>query len=776
MSFLYSIITSFINTIKSSKPFQTLISRCKYSQFVLLYKFYTKNNLSIDSCILPQFIESLPDKEFLFSFELFDFLISQNVEISSKSYKLFFEKAIKYNKIQVAIKIYENLESFISFQDESLRTIDTNTSIMTESIDEDIFISESSEKSFAKLKSSNFYQISSIFIDLLSKNNQISLSLKYLSRLLKNKNISNENNRIFTDLIEELLRKSIVNSDKILFIETLSLVKDCKPNEIFFNKLIDQATKSNQQYYTDQIYEKMLEIELKPTLVTYNTLIYGYFKANDHSKAWSIFLELKQKNLKPDNFTYTTMINGIKNLENPNINLALSLFDEYCENNKPDQIIYNCLLDACINANQFGKTKEILEKMRNTPGVLCDEITFNTLIKGCGKRKLLEQAIDFMNEMQKIGLIPNRITYNSLIDISIKCGKIDKAWVFYEEMLTKNITPDNFTYSILINGAKAIKTGKEELLKTIHLLETVNKTSPNAIFDEVLYNSLIDACVKFNENIKAFNLFEEMQRKNINPSSITYGILIKAFGKMNDLMKAFKIFEQMKSKNLPINDVTYGCLLDACVKNSRIDLAMLLFEKLQEENFPLNTILFTTLLKGFAKTGKVNEAFELFTKMKENQKTYPNLITYNCLIDACVKNQDNDRAKKVFEELNKEKNIKADLISYSTLIKGLITSGELDKIKELIDNMIENSILPDEMMLNQILETFFNAKKPEIAINLFEKCEKNGFNQCSNITYGLIIKVFIYFKKKKKIKLSILNVFVIDFWSFEKTIKSKRNS
>lgn len=93
----------------------------------------------------------------------------------------------------------------------------------------------------------------------------------------------------------------------------------------------------------------------------------------------------------------------------------------------------------------------------------------------------------------------------------------------------------------------------------------------------------------------------------------------------------------MKIKNIKINDVTYGCLLDACVKNDRLDLALILIEKMKEENITLNTILYTTLIKGFAKAGKLEEALKIFNLMKENICTAPNIITYNCTIDACVK-------------------------------------------------------------------------------------------------------------------------------------------
>lgn len=188
--------------------------------------------------------------------------------------------------------------------------------------------------------------------------------------------------------------------------------------------------------------------------------------------------------------------------------------------------------------------------MKQNPSIKCDEITYNTLIKGCGRTHSTSQAKQFFKEMKEIGLAPNRITYNSLIDCCVKNNDMHAAWQYYEEMLNASLQPDNFTYSILINGIKSNKTNKELFVKSVSLLEAIkNRFEP----DEILYNSLIDACAKFNEENKALYLFEEMKMKGIEPSSVTYGILIKIFGKMNDLVRAFKIFERIKSENLKVN-------------------------------------------------------------------------------------------------------------------------------------------------------------------------------------------------------------------------------
>lgn len=102
-----------------------------------------------------------------------------------------------------------------------------------------------------------------------------------------------------------------------------------------------------------------------------------------------------------------------------------------------------------------------------------DEITYNTLIKGCCKSRKLIQAIAFYDEMKIANVKPNKITYNSLIDCSVKSHKMNIAWKFYDEMLKSSIIPDNFTYSILINGIKSLNTNKDELMKAISLLESI---------------------------------------------------------------------------------------------------------------------------------------------------------------------------------------------------------------------------------------------------------------------------------------------------------------
>ena len=78
-----------------------------------------------------------------------------------------------------------------------------------------------------------------------------------------------------------------------------------------------------------------------------------------------------------------------------------------------------------------------------------------------------------------------------------------------------------------------------------------------------------------------------------------------------------------------------------------------------------------------------------FTMMKQDSKTYPNLITYNSLLDGLVKNNQMNEADRLFHELLKTP-IKPDLITFSTLLKGYCKKGNMKKVNEAVSEMIRS--------------------------------------------------------------------------------------
>lgn len=97
----------------------------------------------------------------------------------------------------------------------------------------------------------------------------------------------------------------------------------------------------------------------------------------------------------------------------------------------------------------------------------------------------------------------------------------------------------------------------------------------------------------------------------------------------------------MKRQSLVPNLVTYGCLLDACVKNNDISRAHNVFNCMRRDKVPLNTVIYTTMIKAYSKQWQLDQALQLYelmiVEMQHNPNVAPNTITYNSLIDICVR-------------------------------------------------------------------------------------------------------------------------------------------
>lgn len=73
--------------------------------------------------------------------------------------------------------------------------------------------------------------------------------------------------------------------------------------------------------------------------------------------------------------------------------------------------------------------------------------------------------------------------------------------------------------------------------------------------------------------------------------------------------------------------------------------------------------------------------------MKNNKKTYPNLITYNSMMDGLVKSGRLNDADKLFTEMILSETTSPDLITFSTLLKGHCKRADMKKVKELVEKM-----------------------------------------------------------------------------------------
>jgi pentatricopeptide repeat protein len=122
-------------------------------------------------------------------------------------------------------------------------------------------------------------------------------------------------------------------------------------------------------------------------------------------------------------------------------------------------------------------------------------------------------------------------------------------------------------------------------------------------------------------------------------------------------------------------------LLDFCISQGKLARALDIFSQVRKLNadskfaIKVDVITFNTMIKGCAQERKESLGFEIFKYMKEcsklNEDLRPNDVTYNSLIDACVRNDKMTKAWALLKEMQSDPHVKPDNFTYSTIIKGI---------------------------------------------------------------------------------------------------------
>jgi len=341
------------------------------------------------------------------------------------------------------------------------------------------------------------------------------------------------------------------------------------------------------------------------------------------------------------------------------------------------------------------------------------------------------------------------ITLNTIIDICIESNNFDLAWRYFDDMeKVYGVEPDIYTYSTLLKSIKNYQPDEKIIDRAFEILKIVKLSKAKGIKpDEILYNCILDTCVKYNRMEQAQSIFFDMKEAKVAPSKITYAIMIRGYGNEDKIDKAFEMFNQMKTYGEQPNDIIYGCLLNACVKCNKIEKAVDVYEDIKTSKIQMNIILYTTLIKGFTKIKNLPKALEIYEHMKKDKNVEKNIVVHNAILDCCVECNDYDLMSKIYDEIKSnsllnENSPQPDLITYSTVIKGNARMKNFERVLEIYEFLKKREdLILDEVIFNSVLDGLNKSARYEDALKVYEDMKKNNIRR-SNATFSILIKIY----------------------------------
>jgi len=152
-------------------------------------------------------------------------------------------------------------------------------------------------------------------------------------------------------------------------------------------------------------------------IVTYSTIIKGHCQAGEIQRAFAVLKEMKQE-------THL----------------------------KPDEIMYNSLLDGCAQNSLFEEGQELLKQMLQA-GIAPSNFTLSIMVKMLNRARKIEQAFALVVEITtQYKFKPNIHVYTNLMQGCIGNRQLGRAMTVLENMIKERVQPDCRVYSVLIRA------------------------------------------------------------------------------------------------------------------------------------------------------------------------------------------------------------------------------------------------------------------------------------------------------------------------------------
>jgi pentatricopeptide repeat protein len=401
-------------------------------------------------------------------------------------------------------------------------------------------------------------------------------------------------------------------------------------------------------------------------------------------------------------------------------------------------VVYNCLLDACVQCGDLKLTMEYFADMK-VKG-LVDVVSFNTMMKGHLMFGDMKAAESLIVEMVEAGLTANRITYHALLNARVQNGDRAGAWVLLEQMQNAGVAPNAVTFSILLKSLSS-RSGAGDLLKIMNLIDKLEKG-----FDEVLFASVVEACIRTNR-LDLLSEKTKMYGKRgglLKMTAPTYGSMIKAYGQAQDVNQVWELWNDMVDRQVKPTPITLGCMVEALVTNHCTEDAWRLVQKAWLDETlrgSVNTVIYSTILKGFSLSKQPDKVVELYDEMRA-KGIHCNTITYNTLLNAFARCGSMHRVPAVLNDMkNATPSVEPDIVTFSTIVKGYCMSGDVDKAFQLLKEMEDDGkYAPDEVMFNSLLDGCAKQHRLESALKLLEDMRSAGVAP-SNYTLSILVKL-----------------------------------
>jgi pentatricopeptide repeat protein len=225
-------------------------------------------------------------------------------------------------------------------------------------------------------------------------------------------------------------------------------------NSITYCSLLKGFSREKRLPRVWNVYEDIEERKLELSLVAFNTVLDACARVGRMDHVPKIMDAMKKHAVQANIITYSTLVKG--HCQAGNIELGFAVLSDMKRDTqlKPDEILYNSMLDGCAQHGLYEEGLRLFDEMVSE-GVAPSNFTLSILVKLMSRSHKVDQAFAIVSDVsQKYRIKPNLHVYTNLIQACVSNRRHHaRALSVLETMVKERVKPDCRTYGILIRAS-----------------------------------------------------------------------------------------------------------------------------------------------------------------------------------------------------------------------------------------------------------------------------------------------------------------------------------
>ncbi|XP_072981500.1 protein LOW PHOTOSYNTHETIC EFFICIENCY 1, chloroplastic [Typha angustifolia] len=425
----------------------------------------------------------------------------------------------------------------------------------------------------------------------------------------------------------------------------------------------------------------------------------------------------------------------------------------------PNLFIYNSLLSAVKQTEQFDKVKDVLEDMK-LQGIVSNIVTYNTLMSIYLEQGKPHEALNVLADIENHGLSPSAITYSVVLLAYKKMNDASGALGFFVKLREKYekgeigkdksedwenefLKLEKFTISICYLVIRQCLVDEEN--PTGNVLDLLSD------MDEALlklartdYERLAWACTREDHYTVAKELYRRLRESDDEISLSVCNHLIWLMGKAKKWWAALEVYEDLLDRGPKPNNLSYeliishfNILLTAARRKGIWRWGVRLLNKMQDRGLRPGSREWNAVLVACSKASETSAAVQIFRRMVE-QGEKPTILSYGALLSALEKGKLYDEALRVWDHMCKM-GISPNLYAYTILASLYIGKGNPEMVDSVLHEMSSVGIEPTVVTFNAIITGCAKNNMTSAAYEWFHRMKVQNIKP-NKITYDMLIE------------------------------------